>query len=752
MVEFIGELIGFLIVGIPLGFALWHQLYNDRQRSNEQIAKKIQNYISFDESTSTLSVYDFHPLIYRVVTMDRYEILHTAYQPETYTYTSVRVGNVTIGDVSKNEAYKYISGSSKTDKYELNYLRKYIRKIKLCSQELIDKARRAGLEKYMNSEGEIIVVGRASVSQDALKSALSGYYAQMQIEGLDAQPSYDKCSRILSFLNSAKGQPVPKEKKTPAQVAALKKTLVGLLVFFLVMGGIFVMLIPSMLEDEIVRGLSRTYMQLDPKFFDGAKYTLEVDYERNRDEQTLIFNGSEYYVYVKKETWTKVELTGGDLRYLPFTDPLTLKYKWKDGEAVATKLLDSEGNVLWSIHPEDRYNSAVALMDAGQYLDAIVIFRSLGDYEDSAQKLAECEHLERSVLDGKYADAVALMEAGKYEDAASAFVTLGDYKDSAKMVEEARNTAKYAAAENLLTEGKISEAAVSFYKIANYKDAWDRSFALWNDITKHETISAGFTHTVGLCNDGTVVAVGDNSCGECDVSGWKDIVAVSAGSNHTVGLRSNGTVVAVGNNEYDQCNISNWTDIAAVSTSNVHTVGLRMDGTVVATGSNRYGQCDVNDWTNIVAVSAGDFHTVGLRSDGTVVAAGSNNDGQCIVSAWTDIVAVSAGGDHTLGLRSDGTVRAVGDDHEGSCKSVGGLVAVSAGEWYTVGLCSDGAVIAVGWDKYGQCNVGNWKNIVAINAGDYHTVGLCSDGTVVAVGDNEHGQCNVSDWKDIKLP
>ena len=68
-------------------------------------------------------------------------------------------------------------------------------------------------------------------------------------------------------------------------------------------------------------------------------------------------------------------------------------------------------------------------------------------------------------------------------------------------------------------------------------------------------------HTVGLKSDGTVVAVGDNSSGQCDVSDWSDIVAISAGGHFTVGLKSDGTVVAVGSNKYGQCDVGNWTDI-----------------------------------------------------------------------------------------------------------------------------------------------------------------------------------------------
>ena len=178
-------------------------------------------------------------------------------------------------------------------------------------------------------------------------------------------------------------------------------------------------------------------------------------------------------------------------------------------------------------------------------------------------------------------------------------------------------------------------------------------------------ISAGYDHTVGLKADGTVVAVGRNGYGECNVSGGRDIVAVSAGSNYTVGLKSDGTVVAVEWNEKGECNVSGWRDIVAISVGSCHTVGLKADGTVVAVGDKSDGRCDVGTWRDIVAVSAGPYHTVGLKSDGTVVAVGGNRSGQCRVGTWRDIVAVSAGYYHTVGLRSDGTVVAVGGNPSG---------------------------------------------------------------------------------------
>ncbi|EDZ51454.1 hypothetical protein ABE55_08725 [Bacillus thuringiensis] len=97
-----------------------------------------------------------------------------------------------------------------------------------------------------------------------------------------------------------------------------------------------------------------------------------------------------------------------------------------------------------------------------------------------------------------------------------------------------------------------------------------------------DMIAAGRCHTVGLKSDGTVVAVGRNKEGECNVSGWRDIEAV-----------------AVGWNEYGQCNVSDWRDIVAIAAGCAHTVGLKSDGTVVAVGNNEFGQCDVGSWRDI---------------------------------------------------------------------------------------------------------------------------------------------------------
>jgi len=263
-------------------------------------------------------------------------------------------------------------------------------------------------------------------------------------------------------------------------------------------------------------------------------------------------------------------------------------------------------------------------------------------------------------------------------------------------------------------------------------------------------VAGGGWYTLGLKSDGTVVAVGYNSYGQCDVGNWTNIIQVDGGYEHTVGLKTDGTVVAIGYNGYGQCEVGNWTDIIQVVAGRGHTVGLKSDGTVVAVGLNAYGQCNVGDWTDIIQIAAGanSWHTVGLKSDGTVVSVGGGWDGECDLADWAGIVQVAAGGHHTVGLKSDGTVVALGRNNYGECNlgSWTDIVQIATGCQLTIGLNSDGTVVAAGWSDYGQCGVGAWTNITQVAAGMTHTIGLRSDGSVAAVGSNFNFQCNVGDW------
>lgn len=256
-------------------------------------------------------------------------------------------------------------------------------------------------------------------------------------------------------------------------------------------------------------------------------------------------------------------------------------------------------------------------------------------------------------------------------------------------------------------------------------------------------VSAGFDHTVALYSNGTVGAIGSNQKGQCNVSGWTDIIAIAAGDGVTVGLCRDGNVVAAGENRH--CfGYSAWADITAIAACQ-HTLGLKANGTVRAAGSNNAGQCHTDHWRNIIAVAAGGMHSVGLKKDGTVVTAGYSGEGLSDVHRWSDITAIAAGAYITIGLRSNGTVAVAGYSTTISeeVKNWSGITAITAASSLCIGLRSDGTVLTAGSNARGSCDLSHWKNIRAISANFNHVVGLCADGTLVAVGSNLNDQCNV---------
>jgi alpha-tubulin suppressor-like RCC1 family protein len=48
-------------------------------------------------------------------------------------------------------------------------------------------------------------------------------------------------------------------------------------------------------------------------------------------------------------------------------------------------------------------------------------------------------------------------------------------------------------------------------------------------ISSTPIVAAGYHHTVGLKSDGTMVAMGDNTYGQCNVGSWTGIIQVAAG-------------------------------------------------------------------------------------------------------------------------------------------------------------------------------------------------------------------------------
>ena len=149
--------------------------------------------------------------------------------------------------------------------------------------------------------------------------------------------------------------------------------------------------------------------------------------------------------------------------------------------AVAVVLL-----VTQVIIPGNAYKEAVALMENGQYEEAIVAFEVLGDFKDSVEKNEECK---LAILEEQYNVAVALMNDGKYEEAIAAFHELSDYRDSADLIagsneaiEELQKKAQYDTAEVLYNSEKYEEAYYTYIGLNGYKDSADKAYSAHKQI------------------------------------------------------------------------------------------------------------------------------------------------------------------------------------------------------------------------------------------------------------------------------
>ena len=245
--------------------------------------------------------------------------------------------------------------------------------------------------------------------------------------------------------------------------------------------------------------------------------------------------------------------------------------------------------------------------------EAIRLFRSISNWRQAGNQIAACEkrieeirarqEAQRVEAEHKAEEERQATEARKRKNKRLAVILTAVAAAVIAIILLATKVIilnrEYNEAITLYEAGQHKEALATFFTLNGYKDSDRYIHACWDHVAVRNAVAAGYFHTVGLKADGTVVAVGDNDNGRCNVKDWKDIVAVAAGGSHAVGLKADGTVVAVGRNDDRQCAVNRWTDIVAVAAGGYHTVGLKADGTVVAVGDNDDGQCKVSDWKNI---------------------------------------------------------------------------------------------------------------------------------------------------------
>ena len=126
--------------------------------------------------------------------------------------------------------------------------------------------------------------------------------------------------------------------------------------------------------------------------------------------------------------------------------------------------------------PNKQYNDAVALMDAGQFEEAIAAFEAMEGYKDSEVQIANCE---KAIIDAEFAEAEALLEAGDYDGAIAIYNKLVIYKDVPE-AETAKLNATYLSAKALAENGSYERAYKTFCSLGNYEDSRQQADTIYD--------------------------------------------------------------------------------------------------------------------------------------------------------------------------------------------------------------------------------------------------------------------------------
>eukprot|EP01029_Cantina_marsupialis_P007445 TRINITY_DN18269_c0_g2_i1.p1 TRINITY_DN18269_c0_g2~~TRINITY_DN18269_c0_g2_i1.p1 ORF type:complete len:1058 (-),score=253.66 TRINITY_DN18269_c0_g2_i1:105-3278(-) len=282
--------------------------------------------------------------------------------------------------------------------------------------------------------------------------------------------------------------------------------------------------------------------------------------------------------------------------------------------------------------------------------------------------------------------------------------------------------AVFGAGDN--SEGQISPSCEEIHGIELLDDL--------ENIGKFKNVCVGFSHSIGITEEGAAISFGSNEYGQLGHSYEekfkvrpKPVVSVhgavksACGNEHSLILRSNGHVYAFGDNSRGQLGgefdeelnapvlVKSLTpfQIMDIASGSGHNMAITVSGSVLAWGWNKYGQLGINEHTDVVSTPT-------------------------VVDAPEPMKKVCCGQQHSLLLSKSGKVYACGQGKRGQL----GTNIVD--------------------DRFSPVIIPSLKNIKVIDiaCGDSHSLVLLEDGRVMAFGAGESGQLGNSDSSDAFVP
>lgn len=326
-------------------------------------------------------------------------------------------------------------------------------------------------------------------------------------------------------------------------------------------------------------------------------------------------------------------------------------------------------------------------------------------------------------------------------------------------------------------------------------------------------VSVGWYHSTALKRDGVVYEWGRNNHGpgaafvcyckppppeteEQKKTRWVkvfpglSIKSISAGATHSLAVKKNGTVVAWGNNSYGQCRVpAGLTNVVATAGGTFHSLALKGDGSVVAWGRNHECQTDVPaDLGDVIKIFAGDDYSAAIKRDGRLIVWGSEAMTQFAATLDHDSISELAAAKNAIYVKTTnneirfagvpdtkfkfkpedlvpvadveklwaGNLFVIAQTKSGAFRLASpwwqmappnslpaDLVDIQCGYAHCLALKNDGTVVAWGGNRDHQCVIPpGLSNVTMVAAGERHSLSLSSDGTLACWGQYENGQLN----------
>jgi alpha-tubulin suppressor-like RCC1 family protein len=248
-------------------------------------------------------------------------------------------------------------------------------------------------------------------------------------------------------------------------------------------------------------------------------------------------------------------------------------------------------------------------------------------------------------------------------------------------------------------------------------------------------IAAGFSHSLALKADGTVIAWGQ--AGRTNVpSGLSNVVAIAAGVGQSLALKNDGTIAAWGvPSTTATTNVPpGLSNIVAIACGDDHNLVLKSDGTVFSWGANYSGQTNIPaNLSNVVAIIAGNSGNMAIKANGTIWGSGSFTN---LLNTYTNVVAgaLVANGNFQGAVLLGNSSAQVWGYPSSTTTNIPNITALVGRSGFnqagaTWALQTNGKLFGFGGSYLGQTNVyQNLSNVLAVAIGYSHHLAIVGDG------------------------